>query len=70
MRPRWLINFCARRGWGAACSKPPPPGARVATTQGGCAILWRRAMGKISVIRDDKLDHRMVGIRTTKATIL
>ena len=74
IRPRWILRTANEYGWATACSHPPPfcggTHRKPTIRQGGCAILWRRSVGRVTILRDQKLRDRMVGLRTSDCTII
>ena len=73
-KPPWLISLAREYGWGIACSDPPPKcnGQSAAIRQGGTAILWRRTVGKIHVVRAPSQlhTHRAIAIKTQQAAFV
>ena len=67
-RPRWLTKLASEVGWGIACSEAPPLLKSDSVRQCGLAILWRRTLGIVNVVRTSTLTHRAIAVKTAEVT--
>ena len=65
--PGWVRRAAKAAGWRVLASWPPPGGRFCAARQGGTAIFWKAAIGKVATYRNDT--HRQVAIKCPAGTI-
>ena len=67
-KPPWLIRLCAKHGWGIAVAEHTlldATGKRLAP--GGTAVIWRREVGRVTVLRNKELGHSVIGLMTANS---